>query len=590
MRLFIKGLEQIRPSKDIKEWGAGEPHEDKKAMASSDETRKGVPRYLEQTGSLSVHPYSQARGSAAEAGQRASWNRDKNPELHAVDVSSGQRHRARSLSPEITSAPQTGVRVGMPLPKKEKKVMTAVEKADAEKAYPLGEGPKATAGGGQVWAQKIPNEKKPPEKKKIDLGTAPMMSAQKAMEALTPFLSPKSVLVSMIKGCSEKAARLVPDAAVVKGEEDKKEAPKPADKPPGSSFQAKLSQPTKSPVSVPGSGSHLKFSFGKSDPVQKDMEHLAGENKKVMPSSPPAVAAATHKLGWDTPAMFQGGGSRKQALSGAAPQQGATGAMKNNPPGVLSSTSVKPKAKPLAAGSTISMTPVASSRPSPTQKVASMTKSAIEVLKGMINRASSFPGNPARANWRVPGTAFAGNKDNMRGPVSGSEGPANDSQENSPVRGTPSPGRGANENGPVHDTPHGGKGPAQTSVSGTEGPANDSQMSKAVGASAVPRMPRAMAMAMDTWRSATQVLTRGNSAFAEHAGTGPLHAEMVDHIDEATYDRGTRHGPVLKSCSGCGRTYTLIKSTDGCPSCKSLPQSNMAKSRGGYLIPSSISE
>jgi hypothetical protein len=45
-------------------------------------------------------------------------------------------------------------------------------KSDATKAYPLGEGPKQTRGGGQVWLQK-PAAKKEKKEPKIYLGTAP---------------------------------------------------------------------------------------------------------------------------------------------------------------------------------------------------------------------------------------------------------------------------------------------------------------------------------------------------------------------------------------------------------------------------------
>jgi hypothetical protein len=549
--------------------------------------------------------------------------------------------------------------------RQEKKSMTA--KADAEKGYPLGEGPKQTSGGGQVWTQKIPKEKKPAQRK-IDLGTAPRMGVSKAADLLD----------SMIKGCAKKAARLFPDTGVQKGEGEKKEAPKPADKPPGTAMAVPLAKPAKDPVTKPGSGSHLRFSMDKgrlaresraarldpppsmegfrptpsgkeygisvtkigekksprdvgkehasggytkkqaeriqakasqrvspgkmvhvtapTDPafartmgprstisgrgkapvekacaaVKKDLEHMAGEYKKIPPPSPQKVAQSQHILGSKMPAAFQGAGSRKEALRGAT-TGGATGAVKDAPAGVLTSAPSVPKVKPAAV---------------PEKKVASMSKSreAIEILKGMIEKSSAehSAGNPANEPGRVTTTPHGGIGPDQQS-VSGTPH-AGSGAAQSHVGGAAHAGSGPAQQS-VGGTKHGGSGPAQQSVSGTPAPGNEGTMNKALSAAAMPRMPRAMAMAMDQWRSATNVMTRGNSRFAKHAGAGPLNAEILADIEERTEERTTHPAGVLKACESCGRTYTLRKSDDNCPTCSARGNQVMAKSRGGMLIP-----
>lgn len=192
-------------------------------------------------------------------------------------------------------------------------------------------------------------------------------------------------------------------------------------------------------------------------------------------------------------------------------------------------------------------------------------------------------------------------------------GPANDANEPGPVSGTPHGGIGPAQTstgsmeypnrGPgqahVGGAAHGGRGPAQTStqanypnrgpaqtsVGALQGPGNDGQVSKAITAMSVPRLPRALAAAaVEQWRDAPRVGTRLN---AVGDMSGPLHGDLIDSVDEyvATVQR-----PILKACSGCGRTYTLRKSNDPCPTCSALPRGNMTKSRGGMLIPAVIDD
>ena len=121
---------------------------------------------------------------------------------------------------------------------------------------------------------------------------------------------------------------------------------------------------------------------------------------------------------------------------------------------------------------------------------------------------------------------------------------------------------------------HGGKAPGQTSVSGMVSGANTGQLNKAMTSHFAnpPRSPAGIPAAQQIWRSATDVMTRGNSRFAKHAGAGPLTPEVVEqledrHVISRQLHAVPPHGDVLKSCDGCGRTYTLRKGMEGCPSC-----------------------
>ena len=88
---------------------------------------------------------------------------------------------------------------------------------------------------------------------------------------------------------------------------------------------------------------------------------------------------------------------------------------------------------------------------------------------------------------------------------------------------------------------------------------------KALSASSIPRLPRAMLMALqeDPMRSGSMVLTSPARA--------PLHGQLVEELSEDADRRGKerleRSYGVYKSCSGCGRRY-LAKSADAeCPTC-----------------------
>jgi hypothetical protein len=192
----------------------------------------------------------------------------------------------------------------------------------------------------------------------------------------------------------------------------------------------------------------------------------------------------------------------------------------------------------------------------------SMTKSAVEILKA----SGAASGNPQKEQGPVSGFNMGG-KDRAETDCGcdddekhAGKGPAQQS-----VSGTPHAGSGPAQQS-VSGTPHAGSGPAQTNVKGRANPAREGGLNKAVTAMAMPRMPRAMAMAMDTWRSATRVLSRNNLDVEKniaHAGAGPLNAETIQTVEDASQERASRIPiEMTKSCNGCGRTYTLRKGQD----------------------------
>lgn len=90
---------------------------------------------------------------------------------------------------------------------------------------------------------------------------------------------------------------------------------------------------------------------------------------------------------------------------------------------------------------------------------------------------------------------------------------------------------------------------------------------KALCASSLPRVSRGMAMAQDQYRSATSVMTRGNSRFAKDIHTGPLTGEVIQDVDEAAAFRTHQAVPMYKSCCVCGRTYMAKAQDAECPTC-----------------------
>jgi rubrerythrin len=114
-------------------------------------------------------------------------------------------------------------------------------------------------------------------------------------------------------------------------------------------------------------------------------------------------------------------------------------------------------------------------------------------------------------------------------------------------------------------------------------------MNKAMTASSMPRIPRALMN--DTYRSATAVMTRDHSAIAKDMHTGPLTDEVIQELRTEEANR-TRRQPVYKSCDGCGRTFMVKSMDDPCPTCSmrkshycSKCNSHLVKGRSGTTCP-----
>lgn len=86
-------------------------------------------------------------------------------------------------------------------------------------------------------------------------------------------------------------------------------------------------------------------------------------------------------------------------------------------------------------------------------------------------------------------------------------------------------------------------------------------ISKAMSAASIPRMPRSIAAAQmhDPWRSATNVLTRANSRFADGIDTTALTSDSLEVVPEQVM----KSNPTV--CKGCGRSF--MDKGGGCPTC-----------------------
>lgn len=84
-------------------------------------------------------------------------------------------------------------------------------------------------------------------------------------------------------------------------------------------------------------------------------------------------------------------------------------------------------------------------------------------------------------------------------------------------------------------------------------------VNKALSARVMPRLPRAVAMEHDAWRSATNVMTRGNSRFDIDPTelTPDALAQIPEEVRKSSYI----------ACKGCGRTYMIKSFPGGCPTC-----------------------
>jgi len=295
----------------------------------------------------------------------------------------------------------------------------------------------------------------------------------------------------------------------------------------------------------------------KSHPADKAMRSAKFEGGKMVYSHPGAEQG--HVVGKPVPGV--GGTFAKEEAASAKPSVPKVKPSTVSPPPIPSAGRTKPPPLPTSTKAV---------KGAMLMPLKSMEK-ATNMLKDMVSKASE--GNPAKEPGPVSGSVHGG-----KGPAcTGCPGGEEDDH----------PGKGPAKTS-VAGPAHGGKGPAQTSVSGSYAPGNEGNMSKAMTASAMPRMPRAMAMAMDTWRSATNVLTRGNSKFVDQAEVGPL--TPTGPVQKASNEQVANHnyGEVLKSCGSCGRTYRIYKGMEDCPTC-SMNKSqhcscgyHLVKSHGGH--------
>jgi rubrerythrin len=86
------------------------------------------------------------------------------------------------------------------------------------------------------------------------------------------------------------------------------------------------------------------------------------------------------------------------------------------------------------------------------------------------------------------------------------------------------------------------------------------KIEKAMSAASVPRMPRALAARMDSWRNATNVMTRANSRFSDGINTAVLLPDPTEVTPEQMASNPT-------VCKGCGRSYMHKSFPEGCPTC-----------------------
>lgn len=335
--------------------------------------------------------------------------------------------------------------------------------------------------------------------------------------------------------------------------------------------------------------------------------------KGYKPGTGQAVGeAAAEKMSPSDPKQATSMGGPAMKVSGAKPAQTSTkvatsggGVSGGGGPQVLTSAGASPPPTPkeaLKPGSTLTMTSVAGDK---AKKVASVNKGQ-KIEEGTVVPMASLGFGKSLQEWLMNKTGI---NDLMEKSVvcHGGKGPAKTGA------GTPHPpNKGPAKTGSVTDdednypgkkptsksvgTVHGGKGPAQTGKGsphppnkgpaktglGTpHSPARDEGMNKAMTARGIPRVSRAMAMNMDTWRSATNVLTRTNAMLAPQ---GFPVAELAEPAVDAG-GRPTTHESVYKSdlsnCPLCGRTFS--KSHGECPSC-SMNKALSCKSCGGHMV------
>jgi len=405
------------------------------------------------------------------------------------------------------------------------------EEMKTQKAYPLGEGPKKV-GGSELWLDPIKSKKESGDKK-IDLGTAP------------PHL-----------GKYTEASRA--EKAMGKQEEEEfvpKDKPDISKMGPGPSVGAGIGGASGGRPSVgtglgKGVGEQKKGYKGEWKTEGGVDTFSGGEKDKPLGTLP------HEQPGFKAPSL---GGSKPPPMPHEI-KVGTSGGFKTGQgeggPHMITSAKPEVPAMPkvkepsMEPGSTLSLT----SLKEPGSK--SVKKAMRELMEMSKGHGGKGPAKTGGGEWHCPnaGPAYRGviewdEEENQAGSGRAQTG-----------AGTPHPpNRGPAKTG-AGETHHPNAGPAQTGVG--ERHWEGREVSKAMKASSVPRLPRGMAASMDTWRSATSVLTRTNALLR------PQIALIPDSLADGS-GRPSTHTEFYKSdlmsCENCGRTFA--KSHGECPTC-----------------------
>lgn len=299
-------------------------------------------------------------------------------------------------------------------------------------------------------------------------------------------------------------------------------------------------------------GGKMKLTGGEPD---KPMGHLPHEQPGFTPpsSSTPKPPPAPHEIHVGT-----SGGFTSKTPSGG--------------PHIF--TSAKPdvggEAEPsMKPGSTLSLT----SLKAPGSKSMGKAKKSMEDLMEMSKavHGGKGPAKTGPGQWNCPnaGPAHRGvidwdEEENQAGSGRAKTG-----------AGTPHPPNAGPAKTGAGQVESPNAGPAQTGAGERHWPGRE--MGKALRASFVPRLPRAMAASLDTWRSATNVLTRTNAMLQPQAPLTP------DPLADAG-GRPSTHTEFYKSdlmrCENCGRAFA--KSHGECPTC-SMNKALTCKSCGASM-------
>lgn len=319
-------------------------------------------------------------------------------------------------------------------------------------------------------------------------------------------------------------------------------------------------------------------------PYHKDPAKAEAIGEKIQATDPKQVSSmgAPPKAKPEAPSIS----GSKPAYMKEAPSKvtvATSGGGKTNG-GVLTSAGASPPSLPkesLKPGSTLTMTSVAGKPKA--EQAASMGKALQEWLMNKTGINDLMDKSVACHGGKGPAKTGAGSPHPPnKGPAKtgkGSEhhpgkGPAQrsvdwDEEENHGGKGRAKTGAG---------TPHHpNRGPAKTGAGKPHSPAKEG-MNKAMTARGIPKVSRAMAQSMDTWRSATNVLTRTNAMLSPQGF--PTAEPVVDASGRPSTYEGVYKSD-LSNCEMCGRTFA--KSHGDCPTC-SMNKALTCKGCGGHMV------